>query len=486
MKISFKIAILVGILSFLISMSVGHYANNFSSNKLQKDSGESLLKLSKNVADILDREMLERYREIEFAASLSPLIDKNSTKEERRVFIEKIKGKHQHHEWIGFALPDGTVDVGTNGYLENKNVKARPWLPGGLKGPYIGDVHDALLLAKLLPNNSGEAIYFTDVAFPVKDKEGDTLGVLCTHLKWQWTRNVVRSIQKEHGVEIYLLSKDGMILVGPNKTERMNISKISQNVTNIFNQNRDVYKFMEWKPGEKYLTAFITSKGFEEYKGFGWKVIVRQNLDDALKEVKNNANQILIISIIFGLIGTLLGIFITSRITASLNRLKDKVVAFSKGEKEIFEYSNSQDEISILENQLKDLSEKLKAENRLKIIAEEKVDISLRVFDQSLEGILITNKDNQIILINNAFTNITGYTLDDVYLKDPSILASKKQPADFYENMWRSIKENEKWEGVLTNKRKDGSYYDESLRISVLKDNHGNIINYVATFSSAF
>ena len=124
---------------------------------------------------------------------------------------------------------------GIERYLEGKNVKARPWHPNGLIAPYIGDVHDALLLAKLLPNNSGEPIYFSDVAFPVVSKEGKTLGVICTHLSWQWTRDVIRSIQKEHGVEIFLLSKDGMILVGPNNTERSNISDISSNVAQIFN-----------------------------------------------------------------------------------------------------------------------------------------------------------------------------------------------------------------------------------------------------------
>lgn len=72
---------------------------------------------------------------------------------------------------------------------------------------YIGDVHDALLLAKLLPNNSGEPIYFSDVVFPVINNEGKTLGVLCTHLTWQWTRDVIRSIQKDNDVDIFVIKR---------------------------------------------------------------------------------------------------------------------------------------------------------------------------------------------------------------------------------------------------------------------------------------
>ena len=181
----------IGILTFVVALVVGFYSNNISKKQLEINSGESLVKLSKRVNDILDREMLERYREIRFAASLPIMTSEKTTIEEKREFIQKIKNNYNHHEWIGYALPDGTVEVGTNGYLESKNVKSRPWHPNGLVAPYIGDVHDALLLAKLLPNSSGEPIYFSDVAFPVINNEGKTLGVLCTHLTWQWTRDVI-------------------------------------------------------------------------------------------------------------------------------------------------------------------------------------------------------------------------------------------------------------------------------------------------------
>ena len=208
-NLNFKISILIGILTFVVALVVGFYSNNISKKQLEINSGESLVKLSKRVNDILDREMLERYREIRFAASLPIMTSEKTTIEEKREFIQKIKNNYNHHEWIGYALPDGTVEVGTNGYLEGKNVKSRPWHPNGLVAPYIGDVHDALLLAKLLPNSSGEPIYFSDVAFPVINNESKTLGVLCTHLTWQWTRDVIRSIQKENDVDIFLLSKDG-------------------------------------------------------------------------------------------------------------------------------------------------------------------------------------------------------------------------------------------------------------------------------------
>lgn len=483
---SFKFSLLVGILAFLVAILVGFYSNNISNKQLEINSGESLIKLSKRVNDILDREMLERYREIKFAASLSILTDENSSITEKREFIQKIKDNYNHHEWIGYALPDGTVEVGTNGYLEGKNVKGRPWHPNGLNGAYIGDVHDALLLAKLLPNNSGESIYFSDVAFPVISKEGKILGVLCTHLTWQWTRDVIRSIQKEHGVDIFLLSKDGLILVGPNNTERSNISEISSNIAQTFKTEKSLYKIVEGNDNRKYLTASSTSQGFEEYKGFSWKVIVRQPVDEAFNIAHENTNKILIMSIVLGLIGSIIGIFIATMISRPLNKLIQIVDNITNNEKVEFLKKVPSNEIGKLHNAVKNLYKNLINESKNKNDAQNEVDLSLKIFEQALEGIIITDAENNIILVNKAFTDISGYELDEVYGKNPSILSSGLQDEEYYKKMWINLKTDGKWSGILKNRRKDGTVYEENLKVSSLKNENGKIINYIATFSSGF
>lgn len=483
---SLKFSLLVGVLTFIVALTVGFYTNNISSKQLEINSGESLIMLSKRVNDILDREMLERYREIKFAASLPIMTDENSSIEEKREFIQKIKNNYNHHEWIGYALPDGTVKVGTDGYLEGKNVKGRPWHPNGLTAPYIGDVHDALLLAKLLPNNSGESIYFLDVAFPVISKEEKLLGVLCTHLTWQWTRDVLRSIQKEHGVDIFLLSKDGLVLVGPDNTERSNISEISSNVSQTFKTEKSLYKIIDWNNNTKYLTASSVSQGFEEYKGFSWKVIVRQPVDEAFNIANKNTNTILIISALLGLIGAIIGIFISSMILKPLNKLIQIVDDITNNKKIEFLENVPSDEIGKLHKAVENMYKNLISELKNKKEAQDKVDLSLKIFEQAAEGIIITDENNNIILVNKAFTDISGYELDEVYGKNPSILSSDLQDEEYYKRMWTNLETDGKWGGVLKNKRKDGTIYEENLKITSLKNEKGMIINYIATFNSGF
>jgi diguanylate cyclase (GGDEF)-like protein/PAS domain S-box-containing protein len=108
--------------------------------------------------------------------------------------------------------------------------------------------------------------------------------------------------------------------------------------------------------------------------------------------------------------------------------------------------------------------------------------IALTIFE-SQNGIFVCDKHNCIIRINQAFTDLTGYTLKDVMGKSPNILASGRQHKIFYQAMWNKINEYGTWEGEITNKTKAGVIFLEHLCISVVKDHKGAVINYIGTFT---
>ena len=72
--------------------------------------------------------------------------------------------------------------ISTNGILEGKNISERPVYKEALNEPFIGDVHEAVLLSKLLPNPTGEAMKFVDISIPIKDSNNNLKGILATHL----------------------------------------------------------------------------------------------------------------------------------------------------------------------------------------------------------------------------------------------------------------------------------------------------------------
>ncbi|MBK7058759.1 MAG: EAL domain-containing protein [Leptospiraceae bacterium] len=105
------------------------------------------------------------------------------------------------------------------------------------------------------------------------------------------------------------------------------------------------------------------------------------------------------------------------------------------------------------------------------------------VFDNTTEGLLITDANAIIKAVNPSFTTVTGYTMEDLKDKTPRILNSGKQDKAFYDEMWQSLLKEGKWRGEIWNRRKNGEIYPELLGISAVKDNNGNTLSYVAVFS---
>ena len=105
------------------------------------------------------------------------------------------------------------------------------------------------------------------------------------------------------------------------------------------------------------------------------------------------------------------------------------------------------------------------------------------VFDRSSEAMVITDAGNNIFMVNQAFTDLTGYTLDEVRGKNPRLLQSGRQDHDFYRQMWASLTATGSWTGELWNRRKNGEIYPEWATFNVVRDAAGTITNHFAVFS---
>ena len=125
--------------------------------------------------------------------------------------------------------------------------------------------------------------------------------------------------------------------------------------------------------------------------------------------------------------------------------------------------------------QATDITERKHAEDQLRLAA--------RVFDRAAEGVVITDTQQQILTVNDAFTAVTGYVRDDVVGRKPSILSSGKHDATFYVDMWEKINTKGWWQGEIWNRKKSGDLYLEWLSINTVKDQEGKVVNYVAMFS---
>lgn len=123
----------------------------------------------------------------------------------------------------------------------------------------------------------------------------------------------------------------------------------------------------------------------------------------------------------------------------------------------------------------RDISARVQAEKELRLAA--------RVFATSTEAILIADSQNRILQVNQSFLNSTGYSESDVLGKTPSMLASGRHSRNFYDEMWKLLREHGQWSGEIWNRRKNGDIFPEWLNISVLADERGKVSHYVAMFN---
>ncbi len=114
---------------------------------------------------------------------------------------------------------------------------------------------------------------------------------------------------------------------------------------------------------------------------------------------------------------------------------------------------------------------------------EEKLSQAMMVFENTNDGIIITDKNTNIINVNNSFENTTGYTLEEVISKKPNILKTDFNKDSFYKKMWSNLNTKGVWSGEIINRKKDGNNYYELLTINAIYGINKEVNGYIGIFS---
>ncbi|MGD0095557.1 MAG: PAS domain S-box protein [Terracidiphilus sp.] len=104
----------------------------------------------------------------------------------------------------------------------------------------------------------------------------------------------------------------------------------------------------------------------------------------------------------------------------------------------------------------------------------------LEAVEQAADGIVITDASGKIEYVNPAFTDLTGYSSEEAVGQSPRLLKSGQNSAALYEELWSTILSGRVWHGEVINRRKDGSFYNEEMRIAPVKDSKGATTGYIA------
>lgn len=101
---------------------------------------------------------------------------------------------------------------------------------------------------------------------------------------------------------------------------------------------------------------------------------------------------------------------------------------------------------------------------------------------EAQEGIMVTDANKVILRVNQAFTEITGYTTEEAIGQTPALIKSGRHDSGFYQQMWETLNQDNYWHGEIWNRRKNGDVYPEWLTISAVIGPDGHVTNYVGSF----
>jgi diguanylate cyclase (GGDEF)-like protein len=327
-----RLAALIALIVVLLSWMLGSFINADLSKRLREDSGRSLIELAYQMGDRLDRDMASRAAILNVFAQLDELREPQARAEQRRL-LDQLRARMPALAWIGLLSAEGTVLVGSDRILEGVDISQRPVYREAIDGLFIGDVHEAVLLEKLLPNPTGETMKFVDISWPIRDADGQLLAVLATHLSWSWaeeiSQSLLRSTQLRRQAEFFVLAADGTVLLGPANW----VGQPASDFLPLTERDEEgFWRVIDW-PGEaEYLTGVAFADGHDDYEGLGWVVVARQPLAIADQPAEDMQHFILVAGSLFAFLFAIAGWLLSSYLTAPLKRIARAADKLSAGE----------------------------------------------------------------------------------------------------------------------------------------------------------
>jgi PAS domain S-box-containing protein len=398
------LAVAFSALSILLTVILVEVIGLTATTQVKSNIGGSLAELALQTSDKLDRGMYERYREVQLMAQRQDLASPITSADDKRMVLDARQETYHYYAWIGLVNPDGKVMVATRKMLEGADVSQRPWFRNALNGVNVGDVHEAVLLAKLLPNPSNEPKRFVDVAFPYLDKSGKVQGVLGVHLSWQWAREVEQSVMEpiaaRRKVEAMIVGADGTVLLGPSGLQG---KRLDYQSVRAAREGGNGFAVEDWQDGRKYLVGYSKGKGYASYPGLGWTVLVRQNVEDAYEPVRRIQRTVLGSGIGLALLFSVLGLIAARRISRPMQDLADAAERVQRRESPEIPVSHAAyAEVRTLTGSLNALlSNLLQKESDLKelnLTLERRVEQRTRELEQALAQVKANERRIQTII----------------------------------------------------------------------------------------
>lgn len=307
---------LVG-MALLTLLSAGLYVGQLATQQRADSVGQALHTTATAAAQLMGANLRERELDIallsqELHVTQGPLNHPNVLRS-----LQLRRQARNELVWLGVVDAEGTVVQAVDGLLQGQSVAKRPWFIAGKERVFAGDVHEALLLAKLLPaTTTGEPPRFIDFAAPIRGQDGKLLGVIGAHASWSWVTDTVQGAarQADRSAELLIVDRQGNVLYPRALIDHRPLQPATQ--------TQSPYTTTTWDDGREYLSSEARVDPQTD-NPLGWRIVVRQPMDTAMAPVYALRNRLIWLGVVAALLAGLLALALAHTVSQPIEELAD-------------------------------------------------------------------------------------------------------------------------------------------------------------------
>lgn len=334
-------------MSLIVAAVVGLWTMGEARQAIEREIGLVYASHAQRLAETIDANLAGRRQWVAASATLMGARVGALPQADAGQVLRDLKAALREIEWAGVVDTQGVVIAATGDVMVNRSVAYRPWFTSGFLGPYVGDVHRDLLLDRELPvMRDGEPRRFVDLSAPIRDATGDVLGVLGASLGWSWieglratTLDGLRRTRK--GIEVLVVGRDGTVLLGT-ETEPPGTVVDPSRFGGVDG----------WRVEAGQLTGFARSRGFADFDGLGWWVLVREPTAIAFAPAGGTAAAIFAAIAGGGVLAALFGALVAGRLMRRLKSVAEAADDLRLGRAQAFSALDGEDEAARISRSL--------------------------------------------------------------------------------------------------------------------------------------
>lgn len=317
-----QLSLVLGGLALAILTLVGGYLGNLATEELYTAQRGTVRATAQAAAELLATQLRDREREVELMSIAPHLIEGPLDAPRVRQALDRRLALHDEFAWLGITDPEGVVQQATGGMLTGRSVAQREWFIAARERTYVGDLHEAKLLATMLPAQpNGEPTRFIDFAAPIRDAEGRLVGVVGIHAHWRWVTGLVEGVLRRQnpgsGIDALIVDREGRVLY----PEALKTAQAAGHA--VLPPSLPNGRFegeLLFGDGKTYLSSEAPLQARTNAE-LGWRIIARQPLELALRPVRDLRRELILLGGLTAALLTLAALLLARRISLPVEQL---------------------------------------------------------------------------------------------------------------------------------------------------------------------